>query len=385
MLVAIPKERRPHEGRVAASPDTVKKLVGLGFEVMVEKGAGDKAFLLDQDYKDAGAQIVRDEKTALKDADVVLKVQAPFTAGEDGSDELSLMKKGSLLIGLLSPFASRKRVDAYAKAGVDAFALELLPRITRAQTMDVLSSQSNLAGYRAVIDAAAEFGRAFPMMMTAAGTIAPARVCVFGAGVAGLQAIATARRLGAIVCAFDVRPAAKEQVESLGATFMEVKAEEAESAETAGGYAREMGEDYKRKQAELVLETLKKQDVAICTALIPGKPAPLLITKEMVAAMKPGSVIIDLAVEQGGNCELSEPGKVVAKHGVKLVGHFNVPGRLARDASSLYARNLLSFLTPLVDTESKTLKIDEEDEIIKSTRLTRGGAVVNPALLAEGS
>jgi NAD(P) transhydrogenase subunit alpha len=371
--------------RVAASPDTVKKLLGLGFDVVVEKGAGEKAFISDQDYKDAGAQIARDEKSALKDADVVLKVQAPFTAGEDGNDELSLMKKGSLLIGLLAPFASRKRVDAYAKGGIDAFSLELLPRITRAQTMDVLSSQSNLAGYRAVIDAAAEFGRAFPMMMTAAGTVAPARVCVFGAGVAGLQAIATARRLGAIVCAFDVRPVAKEQVESLGATFMEVEAEEAEAAETAGGYAREMGEDYKKKQAELVLDTLKKQDIAICTALIPGKPAPRLITKEMVAAMKPGSVIIDLAVEQGGNCELSEPGKVVTKHNIKIVGHLNVPGRLARDASALYARNLVSFLTPLVDAESKALKIDEEDEIIKSTRLTRDGAVVNPALLGEGS
>ncbi|MEX0814675.1 MAG: NAD(P) transhydrogenase subunit alpha, partial [Dongiaceae bacterium] len=330
----------------------------------------------------AGARIAADAAEALAKADIVLKVQRPLIAGEDGPDELKLIERGAVLIGMLAPHSAREAVAAYAERGVVAFSLELLPRITRAQTMDVLSSQSNLAGYKAVIDAAAEFGRAFPMMMTAAGTIAPARVVVLGAGVAGLQAIATARRLGAIVSAFDVRRAAKEQVQSLGAAFIEV--EGAEDAETAGGYAREVGEEHRRRQAAKLHEVLKKQDIAICTALIPGRPAPVLLTEEMVKDMRPGSVIVDLAVEQGGNCALSEAGQVVVRHGVKIVGHLNVPSRIAVDASALYARNLLSFLTPLIDGETKALKIDWEDEIVKATALTRDGKVVHPAFAGEG-
>ena len=385
MKIAIPKERRQYEARVAATPDTVKKLIGLGAEVVVETGAGEGASLPDSYFKEAGATIAPDAAATLGDADIVLKVQRPLTEAEGGPDELSLMKKGSILVGLLAPYAHRDQVEAYAKHGVAAFAMELLPRITRAQSMDVLSSQSNLAGYKAVIDAAAEFRRAFPMMMTAAGTVAPARVLILGAGVAGLQAIATARRLGAIVSAFDVRPAVKEQVESLGANFVEVESEEAESAETAGGYAREMSEDYKRRQAEKIHETLKKQDIAICTALIPGKPAPVLIPEETVKDMKPGSVIVDLAVEAGGNCPLSEFGQVVTKHGVTIMGHANMPARLATDSSALFARNLLTFLGLLIDEESKQIKIDWEDDIIKGAGLTRDGAVVNPALIGGGN
>ncbi|MEX2008744.1 MAG: Re/Si-specific NAD(P)(+) transhydrogenase subunit alpha [Dongiaceae bacterium] len=382
MRIGIAKERRPHEARVAVSPDTVKKLVGLGAEVVVETGAGDGAATTDAAFAAAGAHIAADAAEALAKADIVLKVQRPLIAGEDGPDELKLMARGAVLIGMLAPHSAGEAVAAYAERGVVAFSLELLPRITRAQAMDVLSSQSNLAGYKAVIDAAAEFGRAFPMMMTAAGTIAPARVVVLGAGVAGLQAIATARRLGAIVSAFDVRRAAKEQVQSLGATFIEV--EGAEDAETAGGYAREVGEEYRRRQAAKLHEVLKKQDIAICTALIPGRPAPVLLTEEMVKDMRPGSVVVDLAVEQGGNCALSEAGQVVVRHGVKIVGHLNVPSRLAVDASALYARNLLSFLTPLIDRETKALKIDWDDEIIKATALTRDGKVVHPAFTGEG-
>ncbi|MCH9051100.1 MAG: NAD(P) transhydrogenase subunit alpha [Proteobacteria bacterium] len=325
-----------------------------------------------------------DEAGALGDADIVLKVQRPLFGDGGEPDELSLMKQGCLLIGLLAPLANRADADAYARQGVTAFAMELLPRITRAQSMDALSSQSNLAGYRAVIDAAYEFGRAFPMMMTAAGTVAPARVVVFGAGVAGLQAIATAKRLGAIVSAFDVRAAVKEQVESLGATFIEVAPEEGEEGETAAGYAREMGEEYQRRQAKVIRETLEKQDIVICTALIPGRPAPVLITEEMVKGMKPGSVIVDLAVEAGGNCEGSEMGEVVKKHGVTIVGHANVPSRIAIDSSALYARNLLNFVTPLIDEETKGLAIDWDDEIIKGALLTRDGKVVHGAPAGEG-
>jgi len=383
MRIGIAKERRPHEARVAVSPDTVKKLIGLGAEVVVEAGAGAGAATTDAALAAAGARIAADAAEALAGADIVLKVQRPLIAGEDGPDELKLIERGAVLIGMLAPHSAREAVAAYAERGVVAFSLELLPRITRAQTMDVLSSQSNLAGYKAVLDAAAEFGRAFPMMMTAAGTIAPARVVVLGAGVAGLQAIATARRLGAIVSAYDVRRAAKEQVESLGATFIEV--EGAEDAETAGGYAREVGEEYRRRQAAKLHEALKKQDIAICTALIPGRPAPVLLTEEMVKDMRPGSVIVDLAVEQGGNCALSEAGQVVVRHGVKIVGHLNVPSRIAVDASALYARNLLSFLTPLIDRETKALKIDWEDEIVKATALTRDGKVVHPAFAGEGA
>jgi NAD(P) transhydrogenase subunit alpha len=380
MKIAIPKERRDRETRVAASPDSVKKLVGMGVDVAVESGAGGGASFLDDAYEKAGAGIVGDVQALLGDADVVFKVRRPLAGDEGGPDELAAMKKDAVLIGMLQPFGEASHVQAFAAAGVTAFSLELLPRITRAQSMDVLSSQSNLAGYRSVIDAAAEFARAFPMMMTAAGTVPPARVMVMGAGVAGLQAIATARRLGAIVSATDVRPAAKEQVESLGATFVAVEDEEFKQAETAGGYAKEMSDAYKKKQAELIAETIKKQDIVITTALIPGRPAPTLIDEAMVQSMKPGSIINDLAVEQGGNCTVSKAGKVVVKHDVKIVGHLNVPGRVAVDASALYARNLVSFLTPMIDPETKALKIDWDDEIIKATCLTRDSEVVNPRL-----
>lgn len=379
MKIAIPKERRPGELRVAATPDTVKKLVALGAEVAVEAGAGAGSSIPDAAYRDAGAAIAPDPNSLLSSADVILKVQRPMTAAE-GTDELAAAKPGSLLIGLLAPFANRDQVADYARRKIDAFSMELVPRITRAQAMDVLSSQSNLAGYKSVLDAAGEFGRVFPMMMTAAGTVPPARVFVLGAGVAGLQAIATAKRLGAIVSGYDVRPAVKEQVESLGATFVMVESEELAGAETKAGYAKEMSEDYKRKQAAKVHEHLKKQDIAICTALIPGKRAPVLITDAMLKDMKPGSVVVDLAVEAGGNCEGSEVGKVVTKYGTKIVGHANVPSRVAVDASALYARNLLTLMGLLIDKETKQLKINWDDEIVKGVALTRNGAIVNPAL-----
>lgn len=379
MKIAIPKERRANEARVAASPDTIKKFVGMGFDVIVETGAGEGASIADDSFTAAGATIAADEAALLADADVVLKVQRPLSA-EEGLDELALLKRGAILIGHLAALQNKPQVEAYAKAGVTAFALELLPRISRAQNMDILSSQSNLAGYKAVLDAAAEYGRAFPMMMTAAGTVPPAKVLVLGAGVAGLQAIATAKRLGAVVYAFDVRPAVKEQVESLGGKFVEVDADAARDAETSGGYAKEMGEDYKRKQADKIAETLKKTDIAISTALIPGKPAPVLITEDMVKDMRKGSVIVDLAVEAGGNCPLSEFGKVVVKHGVTLIGHANVPARLAADSSLLFSKNLLNFLTLSYDKDSKGLSINWDDEIIKGTALTRDGQMIHPAL-----
>jgi NAD(P) transhydrogenase subunit alpha len=380
MKIAIPKERRPHERRVAASPDTVKKFVGLGFDVAVETGAGDEATLTDAEFAEAGAAIAADEAAALADADIVLKVQRPMTGGADGGDEVAQMKKGAIVIGTFGALQHPDDIKAWEQQGLTTFSLELLPRITRAQSMDVLSSQSNLAGYKAVLDGAHEFGRAFPMMMTAAGTIPPARVLVLGAGVAGLQAIATARRLGAIVSAYDVRPVVKEQVESLGAKFVEVDAEATREAETAGGYAKEMGEEYKKKQEQVLADTLTKQDLVICTALIPGRAAPVLVTEDMVKTMRPGSVIVDLAVEQGGNCPLSEYGEVVVRHGVTIVGHANVPSRLARDASAMYAKNLLNFITPLVDAETKELAIDWEDEIIKACLITRDGLVVHSSL-----
>jgi len=379
MKIGIPKERRANEARVAVSPDTVKKLVGLGAEVMIEAGAGVASAVPDGAYAAAGARIAVDEAESLRDADIVLKVQRPLTAAEGGPEELALLKPGAMLVGILAPYAAKEQVAAYAAHNVNAFAMEFLPRITRAQTMDVLSSQANLAGYRAVIEAAAVFGRAFPMMMTAAGTVAAARVLVMGAGVAGLQAIATARRLGAVVSATDVRPAAKEQVQSLGATFVAVEDEEFKQAETAAGYAKEMSDAYKAKQAALIAETIKKQDIVITTALIPGRPAPVLVNEEMVKSMKPGAVVVDLAVEQGGNCPLSEPGRIVVKHGVTLVGLLNIPSRIAVDSSALYSRNLLAFLTPLFDKETKALKINWDDEIIKATALTRDGKVVHPA------
>ncbi len=376
MKIGIVKERREGEKRVAASADTVKKYIQLGADVAIESGAGLTAAVTDAAYAAAGATIVKSAKEAIGDADVVLKVRKPTP------DEIPLLKKGALLISLMEPHKDKAIVDAIARQGVRSFALELVPRITRAQSMDVLSSQSNLAGYKAVLDAAAVFGRAFPMMMTAAGTVPPARVLVMGAGVAGLQAIATARRLGAIVSATDVRPAAKEQVESLGGTFVAVEDEEFKQAETAGGYAKEMSDEYKKKQAALIAETIAKQDIVITTALIPGRPAPVLVTEDMVKTMKPGSVIVDLAVEQGGNCPLSKPGEVVEAHGVTLVGHLNVPSRVAVDASALYAKNLLNFLTPLIDKESKSIKVDEEDEIIKASSITKDGAITNERILA---
>ena len=374
MKVAILTERGEHESRVAASPETVKKFNGLGLTIIVESGAGAGARFSDEEYRGAGAEIAADAAAALAGVDVLLSVERPLR------DSVFQLPRGALLIGQLAPHGDRGDIEHYAECGVEAFAMELMPRISRAQSMDVLSSQSNLAGYKAVVDAVAAFERAMPMMMTAAGTVAPARVMVLGAGVAGLQAIATARRLGAIVSATDVRPAAKEQVESLGANFVMVESEETEQAETAGGYAREMSEDYKRRQAELVAETLKKQDMVICTALIPGRPAPLLVSRAMVESMREGSIVVDLAVEQGGNCELSRAGEIVDHGGVRIMGYRNVPGRLPVDASALYARNLFNFLAPFVDGESGTVAIDWEDELVTGTALTRGGSVVHPLL-----
>ena len=379
MKIGVPKELRDGETRVAASPDMIRKLVGSGLDVMVETGAGTKAMLPDTIYENAGASIGRDANETYSEADIILKVSAPLVEGEE-INELSMMKNGAVLIGLLNPLQNKAAVDAYAQAGITAFAMELLPRISRAQGMDVLSSQSNLAGYKAVIEAAATFGKAFPMMMTAAGTIAPAKVLVLGAGVAGLQAIATAKRLGAVVSAFDVRPATKEQVQSLGAKFIEVAQESGEVSETKGGYAKEMNEEYKRKQGALIHETLKTHDVIITTALIPGKPAPELIGETMLKDMKPGSVIVDLAAESGGNCPETEAGKVIVKYGVTLIGYTNMAGRAPVDASALYARNLVNFIAPMIDPETKALAIDRNDEIIAGTLITYEGKIVHPML-----
>ena len=385
MKIAIIKERRAHERRVAATPDTVKHMVGMGLEPIVESGAGESAYFADAAYQTAGATVAGSAAAALAEAEIVLKVQRPLVGGAESSDELCLIRRGAALVGLLAPLQNRAEVEAYAAAGIAAFAIELIPRITRAQTMDALSSQANLAGYRAVLDAAAEFGRALPMMMTAAGTIRAARVLVMGAGVAGLQAIATARRLGAIVSATDVRAAAKEQVESLGATFIAVDEEAMRNAETESGYAREMGEDFQRRQRERIAEALRRTDIVICTALIPGRPAPLLLTDDMVAGMTAGSVVVDLAVEAGGNVSGSRPGEIVTTaNGIKIVGHLNMPSRVAVDASQLYARNLLAFLPLIVDNE-KRLQIDTADEIVKAALLTRDGAVVHPALAPHPS
>ncbi|MGD0026483.1 MAG: Re/Si-specific NAD(P)(+) transhydrogenase subunit alpha [Xanthobacteraceae bacterium] len=369
MKIAVAAETDADEPRVGAVPDTVKKMIGLGAEVAVEPGAGVKAGVLDADYRAAGAAVAAD---AVSGADVVLKVRRP-QAGE-----LSRFKKGAIVIAIMDPYGHEAALRAMAEAGIVAFAMELLPRITRAQVMDVLSSQANLAGYRAVIDAGAEFGRALPMMMTAAGTVPAAKVFVMGAGVAGLQAIATARRLGAIVTATDVRPAAKEQVESLGAKFIAVEDDEFKAAETAAGYAKEMSKEYQLKQAALVAEHIKKQDIVITTALIPGRPAPRLISKEMVTSMRPGSVIVDLAVERGGNVEGVSADAVTEQNGVKVVGYRNVPGRLAASASSLYARNLYAFLEILIDKKTKSLAVNWDDDIVKATALTRDGVVVHP-------
>jgi NAD(P) transhydrogenase subunit alpha len=369
MKVAVAAEADPDEPRVAATPETVKKMIGLGAEVAVVPGAGQKSGILDSDYAAAGATVTAD---AVDGADIVLEVRRPQAAA------LARLKKGAIVIAIMDPYGNEAALHAIAEAGVTAFAMELLPRITRAQTMDVLSSQANLAGYRAVVDAAATFGRALPMMMTAAGTVPAARVFVMGAGVAGLQAIATARRLGAIVTATDVRPAAKEQVESLGAKFVAVEDDEFKAAETAAGYAKEMSKEYQAKQAALIAEHIKKQDIVITTALIPGRPAPRLVSSQMVTSMRPGSVIVDLAVERGGNVEGVSPDTVTEQGGVKIVGYRNVAGRLAATASSLYAKNLLALLEVLIDKKTKTLAVNWDDEIVKTTALTRDGAVVHP-------
>src|SRR5216684_5230703 len=369
MKIAVGAEADPSEPRVAATPDTVKKMIGLGAEVAVQPGAGIKSGILDADYTAAGATVSAD---AVNGADIVLQVRRPAAA------ELAKVQKGALVIAIMDPYGQDAALKAMADAGITAFAMELMPRITRAQSMDVLSSQANLAGYRAVIDAAAEYGRALPMMMTAAGTIPAAKVFVMGAGVAGLQAIATARRLGAIVTATDVRPAVKEQVERLGAKFIAVEDEEFKQAETAGGYAKEMSKEYQAKQAALTAEHIKKQDIIITTALIPGRPAPRLVTAEMVKSMKPGSVLVDLAVERGGNVEGAKSGEVADVGGIKIVGYTNVAGRVAASASNLYARNLFSFIETLVDKSTKALDVKWDDELVKATALTRDGAVIHP-------
>jgi NAD(P) transhydrogenase subunit alpha len=374
MKLAILKERRAGETRVAATPDTVKKLKGLGLDVVVETRAGDGAHISDADYTAAGARIAPDAASALKDADIVLKVRGPE------ANEIAAMKKGAVFAALLAPYTEKDAIAKLAQAGVIAFAMEFIPRISRAQSMDVLSSQANLAGYKAVIDAAAQFGRAFPMMMTAAGTIAPARAFIMGVGVAGLQAIATARRLGAIVSATDVRPATKEQVESLGASFVAVIDDEFKQAETASGYAKPMSAEYQAKQAALVAEHIKKQDIVITTALIPGRKAPVLVTAEMIATMKPGSVIVDLAAAQGGNTPLTKADEVVNANGVTIMGYTNLPARLASDTSSLYSRNLFNFVSLIVDKKTDALALNWDDEIVKGAGLTRDGEIVHPSL-----
>ncbi len=380
MQIAVLKERRPGETRVAATPDTVKKLVGLGCQVVVETGAGASASISDADYTAAGATIAADVVSAVANAELVVKVQSPMTADE-GTDEVANLKSGSYLMAQLNALTSKPRMQALAAKGVNAFALELMPRISRAQAMDILSSQSNLAGYKAVVDAAATFGRAMPMMMTAAGTIAPARVLIFGVGVAGLQAIATAKRMGAVVYATDVRYATKEQVESLGGKFIVVDEEKMKAAETSGGYAKEMDDDFKQKQAAAVAAEVAKADIIITTALIPGKPAPKLVSAEMVKSMKAGSVIVDLAVETGGNVAGSVKGQnVTTENGVIILGHANMPARLPRDASALFSKNVLNFATLMIEKGPGNLKINWDDELVKGTLVTKDGAVVHPAL-----
>jgi NAD(P) transhydrogenase subunit alpha len=374
MKLAVPRETVSGETRVAATPESVKKFKSLGLDVAVETGAGAAARIADADYVAAGASIAPDARTVLADADIVLKVRGPSAA------ESSLLKKGAVVAALLAPHTEKAAIATLAGQGATAFAMEFLPRISRAQAMDVLSSQANLAGYKAVIDAAATFGRAMPMMMTAAGTIAPARVLVMGVGVAGLQAIATAKRLGAIVSATDVRPATKEQVESLGGTFVAVMDEEFKNAQTAGGYAKEMSAEYQAKQAALIAETIKKQDIVITTALIPGRKAPVLVSEEMIKTMKPGSVIVDLAAEAGGNTPLTKANEAIEVHGVTIMGYTNLPGRLAVDSSSLYARNLFNFVSLLVDKKTGALAIDWNDEIVKGALVAKDGEIVNPAV-----
>src|SRR5690349_14994685 len=379
MKIAILKERRPHETRVAATPETVKKLKALGAEVTVEAGAGTAAAYTDQAYVEAGATVVPDASSAAAAGDIVFKIQRPMASAE-GLDEIGLLRSGQTLMSPLGALTNKELVAALAAKGVQAFALELIPRITRAQSMDILSSQANLAGYKAVLMAADNFGRIFPQMMTPGGTLAPSRAFIMGVGVAGLQAIATARRLGSIVTATDVRPATREQVQSLGAKFVAVEDEEFKAAETAGGYAKEMSAEYRAKQAALVADHIKTQDIVITTALVPGRKAPVLVSEDMVKTMKSGAVIVDMAVEQGGNCPLSQYGTVVEAHGVRIVGPANLPGGVATDASALFARNLLNFITPMVDKETKALTINLEDEVVKGTLVTQNGQIVHPSL-----
>ena len=370
IAIGVPAEGSD-EPRIGLTPETVKKLVKAGAKISVRSGAGLRSHFSDEDYKEAGASIAKSDADAVADADVVFTVQRPSV------EVAKAMKKGAALIGMLDPFSDTAGLEALAKTGVSLFSMELMPRITRAQSMDVLSSQSNLAGYKAVVDASAAFERALPMMMTAAGTVPAARVFVMGAGVAGLQAIATARRLGAIVSATDVRPAAKEQVESLGAKFIAVEDEEFKQAETSGGYAKEMSDEYKKKQAELVADHVKNQDIIITTALIPGRPAPKLISTAMIESMRPGSIIVDLAAERGGNTEVTKPGEIADHKGVRVFGQLNLPGQVPVNASSLYARNLQAFIEPFIDKETKELAIDWEDELAAGTAIARDGAIVN--------
>jgi NAD(P) transhydrogenase subunit alpha len=373
-VIAVTKETRANETRVAATPETVKKLGVAGFSVVVQAGAGTAASYPDADYEAAGAKIVKTAKDALKDADVLFKVRAPESA------EIAALKKGAIVAAALNPYQDKETLDALAKAGATAIAMEFIPRITRAQVMDMLSSQANLAGYRAVIEGAEAYGKALPMMMTAAGTIAAAKVFIMGVGVAGLQAIATARRLGAVVTATDVRPATKEQVESLGAKFLAVEDEEFKNAQTAGGYAKEMSKEYQAKQAELVSAHIAKQDIVITTALIPGRAAPKLVSAAQVASMRAGSILVDLAIEQGGNVEGARLNETVTTaNGAKILGHANLPGRIATDASALYSRNLVALAT-LFTTKEGAFAPNFEDEILQAAVVTRDGAIVHPNL-----
>lgn len=375
MRLAVLKERRPAETRVAATPETVKRLIGLGLDVVIETGAGTTAAIPDDEYISAGARIVDGPSAALSGADIVFAVQAPLPS------ERAFIRRGALLVCTAGAFGEPELVPSLAAAGIDAAAMEMLPRITRAQAMDVLSSQANQAGYRSVIEAAGAFSRGFPMMMTAAGTVPPARVFVIGAGVAGLQAIATARRLGAIVSATDVRPAAKEEIKSLGATYVGV--EDAETAAQTGAYAKEMSDAFRQKQAELMATTVAKNDIVICTALVMGRKAPTIVTSAMVAAMRPGSVVVDLASDAGGNCEATVPGELTTTaNGVTVLGYNNWPGRIPVASSSLYARNLLTFLSTFWDKETSSPKLPVDDDIVKGVMLTRGGAVVHPSFIA---
>lgn len=373
MQLAVVKETQSAERRVAMVPEDVKKYTTMGLDVLVQQGAGLAAGINDEAYYQAGAILKPDFKSTVQSADIVLKIQIPHE-----KEEIQHLKKGALLVGIFSPLTQKKAIEDFAKLGISAISMDMVPRITRAQSMDVLSSQSNLAGYRAVLDAVYEFDKAMPMMMTAAGTIAPAKVLILGAGVAGLQAIATAKRLGAVVSAFDVRPAVKEQVQSLGATFIEVEADE--NLETAGGYAKEVSEDYKQKQAAKIKEAISKSDIVITTALIPGRPAPLLIPADFVDTMKPGSIIVDMAVESGGNCALSKPGEIVTHKGVKIIGHCNIASRLPRDASALLSRNYYNLVKLIYDTPQKAVNLNFDDEIIKASTLTHQGEIVHEQL-----